>query len=655
MTAPAGNSSVRLVFPDGSSRDFARGVTGAEVAAAIGRRLAQDALAIKVDGRVQDLSAPILIDAPIEVLTFASPEGRQVFWHSSAHVMAQAVTEIVPGTKLAIGPAIDEGFYYDFDPPRPFTPDDLERFEARMAQIVAEDAPFARRECDPATARQLYKERGESYKLEILDKVESTEEPVSFYSSSRFEDLCRGPHVPSTGRIKAFKLLSIAGAYWRDAEGNPQLQRIYGVAYPDKKQLDDYLHRREEAERRDHRRLGRQLKLFSIQEDSGAGLVLWHPKGAFIRRKIEEFWYRRHQESGYELVYSPHIARLRLWEVSGHTGFYAENMFPPFAVENNPHQLKPMNCPFHILVYRSEVRSYRDLPLRWAELGTVYRFERGGVLQGLFRVRGFTQDDAHLFCRRDQVEEEICQTFDFCLSIYAALGFTDVAVFLSTRPEKAIGDPADWTMAEDALRRALESRGHTYTVDEGGGAFYGPKIDLHLKDAIGRLHQCGTIQFDFNLPERFDLQYAGADGQVHRPVMIHRALLGSLERFFGILIEHYAGAFPVWLAPEQVHVLAVTDRVADYAAALAEELQSAGLRARADVRSEKIGSKIREAETQKIPYMLVVGEREAQAHTVSVRAHGGKDMGTQEVSAFIAMVRDQDHPAVAPTSQSGNP
>jgi len=645
MTTLSENSSIRLVLPDGSSREFARGVTGAEVAAAIGRRLAQAALAIKVDGQVCDLSMPIAVDAPIEILTFDSPEGRQVFWHSSAHVMAQAVTELVPGTKLAIGPPIAEGFYYDFDPPRPFSPDDLERFEKRMAEIIAEDAPFARRECDADEVRRLYQERREPYKLEILEKVDAASEKVSLYSSSGFLDLCRGPHIPSTGRIKAFKLLSIAGAYWRDSEGNPQLQRIYGVSFPDKQQLDDCLRRREEAERRDHRRLGKQLKLFSIQEDSGAGLVLWHPKGAFVRRKIEEFWYKRHQESGYELVYSPHIARLRLWETSGHTGFYAESMFPPFAVENNPHQLKPMNCPFHILIYRSEVRSYRDLPLRWAELGTVYRYERTGVLQGLFRVRGFTQDDAHLFCRRDQVEEEIRRTLDFCLSIYAAFGFTDVAVFLSTRPQKAIGEEADWTLAEDALRRALESRGHAYSVDVGGGAFYGPKIDLYLRDAIGRSHQCGTIQFDFNLPERFDLQYAGADGKNHRPVMVHRALLGSLERFFGILLEHHAGAFPVWLAPEQIGVLSITDRAADYAVAVTEELRAAGLRARADVRSEKIGLKIREAETQKIPYMLVVGEREAQAHTVAVRAHGGHDLGAQSVAGFIDTVRAQDRPA----------
>lgn len=636
---------IKLTLPDGSVRDYASGVTGADVAASIGARLAKDALAIKVGDRVRDLSWPITADAPIQILTFDSPEGREVFWHSSAHLMAQAVTEVLPGTKLAIGPPIEEGFYYDFDPPRPFTTEDLERFERRMGEIVAEDAPFVRKECSLAEARKTFGDRQEKYKLEILQKIEGEEQPASMYTHSRFLDLCRGPHVPSTGRLKAFKLLSIAGAYWRDAEGNPQLQRIYGVSFPDKKRLEEFVQRREEAKKRDHRHLGKQLKLFSIQEGSGAGLVLWHPKGAFIRRKIEEFWYKRHQESGYELVYSPHIARLKLWEVSGHTGFYAENMFPPFDVENNPHQLKPMNCPFHILIYQSDLQSYRDLPKRWAEMGTVYRFERGGVLHGLFRVRGFTQDDAHIFCRRDQVEEEIGTVLDFCLSIYGAFGFNDVSISLSTRPAKAIGEEADWKMAEEALRNAIVRRGRTYKVDEGGGAFYGPKIDLHVKDAIGRPWQCGTIQFDFNLPERFDLTYIGTDGKRHRPVMVHRALLGSLERFFGILIEHHAGVFPVWLAPEQAIILSVSDKVNEYASKIHGELKAAGVRTQLDDRPEKIGMKIREAETMKIPYMLVVGDRESQSHTVAVRAHGGQDLGTKSVADFAELIHSQDGPA----------
>jgi len=636
--------TIQLVLPDGSARQFPAGVTGAEVASAIGPRLAKDALAVKVAGRVCDLSSPITEDAPLEILTFDSAEGREVFWHSSAHLMAQAVTEVMPGTKLAIGPPIEEGFYYDFDPPRPFTTDDLEKFEKRMAEIVAEDAPFARRECSLDEARRIFRERQEKYKLEILEKIDANQDQASLYGHSRFLDLCRGPHVPATGRIKAFKLLSIAGAYWRDAEGNPQLQRIYGVSYPDKKRLDEFLQRREEAQKRDHRRLGKQLNLFSIQEASGAGLVLWHPKGASIRRRIEEFWYRRHEKSGYELVYSPHIARLRLWETSGHTGFYADSMFPPFDVENNPHQLKPMNCPFHILIYQSDLQSYRDLPLRWAELGTVYRFERGGVLHGLFRVRGFTQDDAHIFCRRDQVEEEILRVLDFCLSIYSAFGFNDVTIHLSTRPAKAIGEEADWRLAESALRNAIERRAMPYKVDEGGGAFYGPKIDLHVKDAIGRSWQCGTIQFDFNLPERFDLTYVGSDGKKHRPVMVHRALLGSLERFFGILIEHHAGVFPVWLAPEQATILSVTDKVSGYAGQVRDELSQAGVRVRHDDRPEKIGLKIREAETMKVPYMLIVGDRESLSHTVSVRAHGGQDMGTKSVPEFAELIRAQAKP-----------
>jgi len=646
-TAEVSKEVIRIELPDGSSREYARGVTGLEVAASIGKRLAKDALAIKVDGLVRDLAAPINADAKIEILTFDNPQGKEVFWHSSAHVMAQAVTELMPGTKLAIGPPIDEGFYYDFDPPKPFTPDDLEKFEKRMSEIVAEDAPFERQECEIDDARKVFGERQENYKLELLDKFAAEGERISMYTSSRFLDLCRGPHIPSTGRIKAFKLLNIAGAYWRDAEGNPQLQRIYGVSYPDKKLLDDFVHRREEAERRDHRRLGKQLKLFSIDEQSGAGLVLWHPKGALIRRKIEEYWYKRHQESGYELVYSPHIAKLKLWETSGHLGFYSENMFPPFDVENNPHQLKPMNCPFHILMYQSDLRSYRDLPIRWAELGTVYRFERGGVLHGLFRVRGFTQDDAHIFCRRDQVEEEILSVLDFSLGMYEAFGFPEVRICLSTRPEKAIGDEADWALAESALRHGLESRGHEYEVDEGGGAFYGPKIDLHVRDAIGRSWQCGTIQFDFNEPERFDMTYIGDDGQKHRPVMVHRALLGSLERFFGIMIEHYAGNFPVWLAPTQAIVLSVTEKTNEYAERVVAQMKDAGLRAHADVRSEKIGLKIREAELEKIPYMLIVGERESESQTVSLRGHGRQDLGAQPVADVITRIRELDNPGMS--------
>ncbi|GAB4318436.1 MAG: threonine--tRNA ligase [Candidatus Zixiibacteriota bacterium] len=655
-TKEATKGTITVTLPDGSEREYPKGTTGYDIAASIGKKLARDALAIKLNGTVRDLNAPIEESGPVQILTFDDPEGREVFWHSSAHVMAQAVTELMPGTKLAIGPPIEEGFYYDFDPPKPFTPEDLEKFEERMSEIVAEDAPFQRNECDISDARKIFGERNENYKLELLDKFEAEGERISYYTSSRFLDLCRGPHIPSTGKIKAFKLLNIAGAYWRDAEGNPQLQRIYGVSYPDKKLLADFVHRRQEAERRDHRRLGKQLKLFSIDEKSGAGLVLWHPKGAFIRRRIEDYWYARHEESGYELVYSPHIARLGLWEQSGHTGFYAENMFPPFEVENNPHQLKPMNCPFHILIYQSELRSYRDLPMRWAELGTVYRYERGGVLHGLLRVRGFTQDDAHIFCRRDQVEDEIAEVLEFSLNMYAAFGFEDIRVCLSTRPEKAIGDEADWKLAEDSLRKALEQRSHKYEVDEGGGAFYGPKIDLHVRDAIGRSWQCGTIQFDFNLPERFDLSYIGSDGQKHRPVMVHRALLGSLERFFGILVEHHAGSFPVWLAPEQAVILSVTVKVEDYAFSIADELKSSGVRVRVDARPEKIGLKIREAEMQKIPYMLIVGDRESQEHAVSVRAHGRRDLGTMSIGQFADRIREENHPGRfgSPNSAGGD-
>lgn len=653
MTTEVSKQTIELTLPDGSAREYPAGITGLAVAESIGKRLAKDALAVKLNGVVKDLSAPIMESAPIEILTFANPDGQQVFWHSSAHIMAQAVTELFPGTKLAIGPPIDEGFYYDFDPPSPFSNDDLEKIEKRMSEIIGEDAPFSRRECEAEEARQLFREKGEKYKLEILQDIDDRADQVSLYGHSRFIDLCRGPHIPSTGRVKAFKLLNIAGAYWKDAEGNPQLQRIYGVSYPDKKKLDEFIHRREEALKRDHRRLGKQLNLFTISDESGAGLVIWLPKGASIRRRIEEFWYRRHQESGYELLYSPHIARLAMWEKSGHTGFYAENMYPPFEVENNPLQLKPMNCPFHILAYQSDVRSYRDLPIRWAELGTVYRYERSGVLHGLFRVRGFTQDDAHIFCRRDQIEDEIVRVLDFCLNMYAAFGFTEVDVFLSTRPEKAIGAEEDWVLAENSLRNALDKRGQAYDVDEGGGAFYGPKIDLHVKDAIGRRWQCGTIQFDFNLPGRFDLNYIGTDGKKHPPVMVHRALLGSIERFFGILIEHYAGNFPVWLAPEQALVLSVTERTLDYAEGVATQLRDAGVRARVDARPEKIGLKIREAEIQKIPYMLIVGDRESQSQTVSLRAHGGNDLGSLSVAEVAARIQGESRPPEGQVSASG--
>jgi threonyl-tRNA synthetase len=633
---------IKLTLPDGKVLEFASGITAAGVAEAIGAGLARAALAAVVDGRAVDLSTELDHDASFEILTFDSRAGREVFWHSSAHVMAQAVKALYPGAKLAIGPPIEEGFYYDFDLPSPLTEDDLGRIEERMKQLIAADTTFERREYSAAEARELFTREHEPYKVEILAQVEHEGETISVYTQGGFIDLCRGPHLPSTGRIKAFKLLAVAGAYWKDAEGNPQLQRIYGVSYPDKKLLQEFLVRREEAARRDHRKLGKELDLFSLQEEGGGGLVFWHPKGALIRHQIENFWREEHLKNGYDLVYSPHIARLNLWNRSGHTDFYAESMYPPFDIEGNPYQLKPMNCPFHILIYKSRLHSYRELPLRWAELGTVYRYERSGVLHGLMRVRGFTQDDAHIFCAKEEIEREIARTLDFSLYLLRAFGFQQMKIYLSTRPAKSIGEEADWVKAESSLRAALTAAGVEYAIDEGAGAFYGPKIDICVRDAIGREWQCTTIQFDFNLAERFDLTYVGADGNRHRPFLVHRALLGSLERFFGILIEHYAGAFPVWLAPVQVVVLPIVDSLNEYAGRVQQQLAAAGLRSQLDERSEKINLKIREAELAKIPYMFVIGAREAEAGQVTVRRHGRKEQKVVDLAEAIADIVSTD-------------
>ncbi len=627
-------AELQITLPDGSVREFDRGTTGYDIAKSISPRLAKDAIAVKVNGQVRDLSYPIPENAPVQILTFNDPEGRQVFWHSSAHIMAQAVQELFPDAKLAIGPAIDEGWYYDFDVDKPFSPEDIERIEKRMSEIIAEDASFHCEYMPRREAIEHFTKRNEPYKVEMLE--EFTDETVSIYYHSRFEDLCRGPHIPRTGIIKAFKLISSSGAYWRGDENKQMLQRIYGVAYPKKSMLDDFLHRLEEAKKRDHRVLGKQLELFTISDDVGAGLVLWMPKGARIRNEIENFWREEHLRSGYELVYSPHIAKLDLWHRSGHTGFYRDDMYQPIEVDKGEFQIKPMNCPFHITMYRSRIWSYRDLPLRWAELGTVYRYERAGVLHGLMRVRGFTQDDAHHFVAPDEMEDELVWILDFCVHILKSFGFSDYKIALSTRPDDAIGDPADWEKAQAGLARALDKAGLPYDVDEGAGAFYGPKIDIQIKDALGRAWQCSTIQFDFALPERFDLTYVDRDGQQKRPFMIHRALLGSIERFFGVLIEHYAGNFPLWLAPVQVKVLPITDSINEYAAGVVRELQDRRIRAVLDDRSEKIGAKIRDAEMQKVPYMFVVGAKEAEAGSVSVRKHGEGDLGVKSVGDAAA-------------------
>ncbi len=571
--------------------------------------------------------------------------------HSTAHIMAQAVLEKFPDAKVAIGPAIEDGFYYDFDLPRPLTPEDLEGIEKRMRGIIQSKATFERKVVSADEARQIFHDQ--PFKLELIADLEAgvqdehgnplAEKPeISIYTQGGFIDLCRGPHVDISTQINpaAIKLMNVAGAYWRGNEKRPMLQRIYGTAWNTPDQLKDYLWRREEAKKRDHRKIGHDLDLFSVVDEVGAGLILWHPKGGKIRKIVENFWAEEHEANGYDFVYTPHIGKAQLWETSGHLGFYKENMYAPVDIEGQQYFLKPMNCPFHIHIYKSATRSYRDLPIRYAEEGTVYRYERSGVLHGLMRVRGFTQDDAHHFCRPDQMPAEIDFVLDFSLHILRSFGFSEIHAYLSTMPEKSVGAPEQWRAAETALEASLERSGVAYEVDRGGGAFYGPKIDLKIKDAIGREWQLSTIQFDFNLPERFDLAYIGEDGQAHRPYMVHRALLGSLERFFGVLIEHYAGAFPVWLSPVQAALIPIADRHIEYAQAVAAQLRKAGLRVMVDDRSERMNAKIRDAQNQKIPYMLVIGDKEIENAQAALRLRSGENPGPMLVSAFIERAKE---------------
>jgi threonyl-tRNA synthetase len=613
------------------------GITGQEVAEKIGSRLAKDALAIKIDGQLQDLNIPVDHNAAVEIVTFNAPEGRVVYWHSTSHLMAQAVKQLFPQAKLAIGPSIEEGFYYDFDLDRPFTPEDLVKIEKRMAQLAKAGSPITRKVISRAEALSFFNNKGESYKVELINEL--PDGTISIYEQADFADLCRGPHVPSTSKIKAFKLLSIAGAYWRGNEKNKMLQRIYGISFPGKEALDEYVARLEEIKRRDHRKLGKELDLFSVSDEVGGGLVLWHPRGAIIRKTIEDFWRDEHQKNGYEFVFSPHVGRGTLWETSGHLGFYRENMYSSMDVEGQEYYVKPMNCPFHIMIYKNKLRSYRDLPLRFAELGTVYRFERSGVLHGLLRVRGFTQDDAHIFVAPEDMETEVIRVIGFVVKMLRTFGFADFKAYIATRPEKAVGENTLWEQATQALKVAADKASLGYEMDEGGGAFYGPKIDIKIKDALGRLWQCSTVQFDFNMSERFGMTFIGVDNQAHRPYMIHRALLGSIERFFGMLIEHYAGAFPVWLAPVQAKVMSITDKQFDFAKGVRDELLAAGIRAELDTRSEKIGFKIREAAMEKVPYILVVGDKEVQQEAVAVRERGGKDLGVMKLAEFIGAVQ----------------
>ena len=572
--------------------------------------------------------------------------------HSTAHVMAEAVLEMFPEGKLAFGPPIENGFYYDFDLSRPLSTEDLVEIEERMKEIIKGDYPFVHRDISVEEAKRMFADQ--PYKIDQIEKLASGQEDedgmagdaqglseMSIYTHRNFADLCRGPHLDRTGEIpaNAFKLLSVAGAYWRGDEHQPMLQRIYGTVWERSEQLEEYLWQLEEAARRDHRKLGKQLDLYSVQDAGGPGLICWHPRGARIRRFIEDFWYQEHDRGGYEIVYTPHIGRADLWSISGHLDFYHESMYSPMDVDGQDYYIKPMNCPYQLLIYKSRRRSYRELPLRWAELGTVYRYERSGVLHGLLRVRGFTIDDAHIICRPDQVEDEIVRVYEFSLNMLKAFGFQDFAIYLATRPEKYVGEPEQWSQAQKALERALEAQGLPYKMDEGGGAFYGPKIDIKVKDALGREWQTSTIQFDFNLPARFEMTYVGEDGLEHEPYVVHRALLGSLERFFGTLIEHYGGAFPVWLAPLQVMLVPIADRHNDYAHAVAAQLRAAGLRVEVNDSSDRMQAKIRDAQLQKVPYMLVMGDREMQAGAVAVRLRNGEDLGAQAVVDFIALAQ----------------
>ena len=641
---------IDISLPGKGTKTFRAGVTARDVLTEMTGTLSPEVFAVKINGAPGDLSALLTESATVEPLTFASDDGKEVYRHSSTHIMAQAVKDVFPSVNLTIGPAIDNGFYYDFSFERPFTPEDLEKIEARAHEILRENYPVHRLEMSKAAAVKLFQEKGETFKVEIIEQIE--DETVSLYRQGDFIDLCRGPHVSATGQVKAIKLLHAAGAYWRGDERNPMLQRIYGTSFPTQRELDAHLHKLEEIKRRDHRKLGKELDLFSIQDETGPGLILWHPKGSLIRLLIENFWRDQHVKHGYDLLYSPHVARLDLWKTSGHVDYYQENMFAPMTVEASEYQLKPMNCPFHLMVYKSHLRSYRELPLRYGELGTVYRYERSGVLHGLMRVRGFTQDDAHIFCRPDQIESEVRGVLDFTTFMLRRFGFTECDLYLSTRPEQAVGTVEKWDQATQALEAALKGSGFPYTIDPGEGVFYGPKIDLKIRDALGRAWQCSTVQIDFNNPERFGLSYVGEDGAAHRPIMIHRALLGSIERFFGILVEHYAGVFPTWLAPVQAKVLPITDKQADYASHVREQLTDVGLRVELDLRNEKIGFKIREAEKAKIPYMLVVGDRERDTQTVSVRKRSGTNVGTMPVTGVKDLIR-QDMPSDHLTRSSG--
>lgn len=629
-------SEIQVTLKGGVKKTYPKGISLLEIAEDISKKLAKEALVAKVDGVLRDLSYKVQDDSVVEILTFDDEEGRKVFWHSTSHVMAQAVKRLFPDAKLAIGPAIDEGFYYDFDMEESFSPSDIEQIEKEMAKIIAENYSFSRKDVSRDEALSDLEEQNEPYKVELVQALED-DANISFYNQGEFSDLCAGPHIPSTGKIKAFKLTSLAGAYWRGDEDNKMLQRIYGISFPKKSMLDEYLHRIEEAKKRDHRKLGRELDLFSLHEE-GPGFPFFHPKGMVLWNILIDFWRKEHQKRGYQEIKTPIILNEELWQRSGHWEHYKDNMYFT-KIDDMAYAVKPMNCPGGILMYKSNYHSYRDLPIRLGELGIVHRHEKSGVLHGLMRVRCFTQDDAHIFMMPSQIEEEIIGVIDLVDYFYKIFGF-EYHVELSTRPENSMGSDELWEQATNALQKALEKKGMPYKINEGDGAFYGPKIDFHLKDSLGRTWQCGTIQLDFQMPERFDLSYIGPDGEKHRPVMIHRVIYGSIERFIGILIEHYGGAFPMWLAPVQARILPISEKHLEYARKVKQQLEEAGIRVELDERNEKIGYKIREAQMQKTPYMLIVGDKEAEENTVSVRVREKGDTGQQSIESFIEEVKE---------------
>jgi threonyl-tRNA synthetase len=633
---------IRIKLPDGDIKQVPKGTTPIDIARQISPRLAEAALVAKTNGDLVDLTRPIDRDTELRLVTEKDPEALEVYRHSSAHLMAAAVLELFPETKLGHGPATESGFFYDFYRPTPFTPDDLQKIERKMQELVQQDLPYAREFLPRDEGLKRFKQEGDFMKCHFIEQFTAPDEKISVYKTGRFLDFCRGPHIPSTGRIKAFKLLNIAGAYWLGDEKNPQLQRIYGTSFFSRKELDEYLRKLEEAKKRDHRVLGRQLDLFSIQELAGPGLIFWHPKGGIIRKAMEDWMRDEYLKRGYSLVYTPHVFRVDLWKTSGHEGYYAQNMFTPMELDDADYRIKPMNCPGHILIYKDALRSYRDLPVRLGELGTVYRYERSGVMHGLLRVRGFTQDDAHIFCTPAQIEDEVVGCMDFALAVLKTFGFEQFQVELSTWDpkdrEKYAGRDDQWELANRSLENALRRRNIDFKLIPGEAAFYGPKIDIKLVDAIGRLWQLSTIQFDFTLPDRFELEYVGEDGQRRRPLMVHRALYGSMERFFGVLIEHYAGAFPVWLAPVQVVIVPIAERHAAYGEQVRQQLEAAGVRVHLDARNEKMNAKIREHALQKVPFILVVGDKEAEAGRVNVRTRGKEkteDLATTEFATHV--------------------